>query len=68
MTEGEKPEKVKNNKPVSTGKEQPSFDELPPRGFEELVKKQKEQISEETGISVEDIDRYEKMAEEESES
>lgn len=44
----------------------PTFEEHPPGGFEDAVKRQRQKISEETGISIEDIKRYEKMNDEES--
>lgn len=66
MSESDKPKGSGSAQESPNSSGQPTFDQLPPPGFNKAVAEQQKRLSEATGISVEDIQKYEKMSEEES--
>ncbi len=66
MSESEKPKGSGSARKSPSSTDQPTFDEHPPPGFSKTVAEEQKRLSEATSISVEDIKKYEKMSEEES--
>jgi hypothetical protein len=64
--ESEEPEGSSSAQESPDSEDQPTFDELPPPGFNKAVAEEQKKLSEATGISVKDIQKYERMSEEES--
>ena len=65
MSESDKPKGSGTAQESSNSTDQPTFDQLPPSGFNKTVAKEQKRLSEATGIFVEDIKKYEKRSEEE---
>ncbi len=66
MSESDKPKGSGSAQEPLDSEDQPTFDERPPPGYNEAVAEERKKFSEATGISVEDIQKYERMSEEES--
>ncbi len=64
--ESEEPEGSSSAQESLDSEDQPTFDQLPPSGFNKTVAEEQKRLSKATGIAVKDIKKYEKMSEEES--